>query len=158
MQTPCWPTGSDTASTASRRSSAEGPAETGIGRPDHLQFMDIIAPQPPRWEVVGSDGEAADHLGVELFVCLIARGDAGITESPVPRWLATRRLVTHGRGVLLIRTPRTLQRVLGPADVDAFVAALRTARDRANMAAMLLGALRRSGVLGLSLEDVRVGE
>jgi integrase/recombinase XerD len=93
-----------------------------------------------------------------LFAYLIARGDAGITDSPVPRGLATRRTATRGRGVPLIRTPRTLPRVLGPADVDAFVAALRTARDRAMVQAMLLGALRRGEVLGLSLDDVRVGE
>lgn len=93
-----------------------------------------------------------------LFAYLIARGDAGITDSPVPRGLATRHSALRGRGVPLIRTPRTLPRVLGPADVDTFVSALRTARDRAMVQAMLLGALRRSEVLGLSLEDVRVGE
>jgi len=47
---------------------------------------------------------------------------------------------------------------LGSNDVDAFLDALRTARDRAMVQAMLLGALRRSEVLGISLEDVRVGE
>jgi integrase/recombinase XerD len=57
-----------------------------------------------------------------------------------------------------VRTPRTLPRVLGPADVDRFLAALRTARDRAMTHAMLLGALRRSEVLGLRFDDIRVGE
>lgn len=66
-----------------------------------------------------------------LFTYLIARGDAGISDSPVPRGLATRHSALRGRGVPLIRTPRTLPRVLGPVDVDAFTAALRTARDRA---------------------------
>jgi len=93
-----------------------------------------------------------------LFSYLIARGDAGISDSPVPRGLATRHSALRGRGVPLIRTPRTLPRVLGPAEVDALLAALRTARDRAMVQAMLLGALRRSEVLGLSLDDVRVGE
>ncbi len=93
-----------------------------------------------------------------LFAYLIVRGDSGITESPVPRGLATRHSVLRGGGVPLIRTPRTLPRVLGPTDVDAFLGALRTDRDRAMVQAMLLGALRRSEVLGLSLGDVRVGE
>ena len=93
-----------------------------------------------------------------LFAYLIARGDAGITDSPVPRGLATRHSALRGRGVPLIRTPRTLPRVLSPADVDTFLRTLRTARDRAMVQAMLLGALRRSEVLGLTLDDIRVGE
>ena len=40
----------------------------------------------------------------------------------------------------------------------AFVAALRTQRDRAMVAAMLLGGLRRCEVLGLRLPDLRPGE
>ena len=93
-----------------------------------------------------------------LFSYLIARGDAGITTSPVPHGLSTRNSALRGRGVPLIRTPRTLPRVLNPAEVDAFIAALRTDRDRAMVQAMLLGALRRSEVLGLRLDDIRVGE
>ena len=38
------------------------------------------------------------------------------------------------------------------------MAALRTDRDRAMVDAMLLGGLRRCEVLGLRLEDIRVGE
>ena len=45
-----------------------------------------------------------------------------------------------------------------PAEADAFVAALRTQRDRAMVAAMLLGGLRRCEVLGLRLPDLRPGE
>ena len=63
----------------------------------------------------------------------------------------------HG-GVPLIRTPRTLPRVLLPAEVDALLAALRTHRDRAMVEAMVLGGLRRCEVLGLRLEDVNAGE
>ena len=48
--------------------------------------------------------------------------------------------------------------MLEPAEVDAFVAALRTQRDRAMVAAMLLGGLRRCEVLGLRLPDLRPGE
>jgi integrase len=51
-----------------------------------------------------------------------------------------------------------LPRVLEPAEVDAFIAALRTQRDRAMVAAMLLGGLRRCEVLGLRLPDLRPGE
>ena len=58
----------------------------------------------------------------------------------------------------LICTPRTLPRVLAPAEVDALRAALRTRRDRAMVEAMLLGGLRRREVLGLRLDDVNVGE
>jgi integrase/recombinase XerD len=60
--------------------------------------------------------------------------------------------------VPLIRTPRTLPRVLAPSEVDALVRALRTYRDRAMVEAMVLGGLRRCEVLGLRLEDVNAGE
>ncbi len=53
----------------------------------------------------------------------------------------------------LIRTPRTLPRVLDPADATRLLAALRTHRDRAMVLAMLLGGLRRCEVLGLRLTD-----
>lgn len=94
-----------------------------------------------------------------LFGYLLARGDAGLTANAVPYGLATRRPgVRRGRGCpALIRTPRTLPRVLSPDDVDAFVAALRTRRDRAMVLAMLLGGLRRCEVLGLRAADVNPG-
>jgi site-specific recombinase XerD len=60
--------------------------------------------------------------------------------------------------VPLIRTPRTLPRVLAPVEVDALRAALRTHRDRAMVDAMVLGGLRRCEVLGLRLEDLSAGE
>lgn len=94
-----------------------------------------------------------------LYEYLIIRGDAGITRNPVPRGLAVRRPGQRAvRGVPLIRAPRTLPRVIDPDEVDAFMAALRTRRDRAMVEAMLLGGLRRCEVLGLRLEDVRPGE
>jgi integrase/recombinase XerD len=95
-----------------------------------------------------------------LFRYLAARGDAGVSDNPVPYGLASRRPSSRpGRsGPALIRTPRTLPRVIGPAEVDAFVAALRTRRDRAMALAMLLGGLRRCEVLGLRLCDVNPGE
>jgi integrase/recombinase XerD len=94
-----------------------------------------------------------------LYAYLLARGE--VRANPVPRGgTATRRPRRRdGRwGVPLIRTPRTLPRVLSPAEVDVFVGALRTRRDRAMVEAMLLGGLRRCEVLGLRLEDLHVGE
>jgi site-specific recombinase XerD len=95
-----------------------------------------------------------------LFSYLVARGDAGVTVNPVPRGLATRRAnVRPGtRGVPLLRTPRTLPRVLAPAEVNALIDGLRTSRDRAMVEAMVLGGLRRCEVLGLRLADLHPGE
>lgn len=95
-----------------------------------------------------------------LFDYLITRGDAGVVANPVPRGLATRgRRGRPGvRGTPLIRAPRTLPRVLEPAEAEAFMAALRTHRDRAMIEVMLLGGLRRCEVLGLRLVDLRPGE
>jgi site-specific recombinase XerD len=94
-----------------------------------------------------------------LFEYLLARGDAGVASNPVPRGLASRRPGRRGRGaVRLVSTPRTLPRVLSPAEVDGLLRALRTHRDRAMVLAMLLGGLRRCEVLGLRLCDVNVGE
>ncbi len=94
-----------------------------------------------------------------LYEYLIIRGDTPIRQNPVPRGLALRRPGQRAvRGVPLIRAPRTLPRVIDPDQADAFLAALRTARDRAMVEAMLLGGLRRCEVLGLRLADVRPGE
>ena len=95
-----------------------------------------------------------------LFDYLVVRGDADVGMNVVPRSLAARRPMDRrrGRGVPVVRTPRTLPRVLSPAAVDSLRAALRTRRDRAMVEAMLLGGLRRCEVLGLRLEDLRVGE
>jgi site-specific recombinase XerD len=92
-----------------------------------------------------------------LFGFLLARGD--VAANPVPRGLPTRRERSRPRqGVPLVRTARTLPRVLSPAEVDALTAALRRHRDRAMVAAMVLGGLRRCEVLGLRLADLRVAE
>src|SRR6266508_4067890 len=55
-----------------------------------------------------------------LFAYLVVRGDLGVTHNPVPRGTATRRPTGRpGRWAApLSRTPRTLPRVLSPADVD----------------------------------------
>lgn len=90
---------------------------------------------------------------------MAARGDVDVDANVVPRSLAARRLGGRsGRRVPVVRTPRTLPRVLSPAAVDELMGALRTHRDRAMVEAMLLGGLRRCEVLGLRLEDIRVGE
>lgn len=93
-----------------------------------------------------------------FYAYLLARGDAGVAMNPVPRGLATRRARRAGRVTPLIRTPRTLPRILAADEVDALVAALRTERDRAMVEAMLLGGLRRCEVLGLRFGDVHPGE
>ena len=89
---------------------------------------------------------------------LIARGDVGVETNPVPRGLPTRRRRRDGRGQPLVRGVRRLPRILEPAEVAALMAALRTERDRAMVQAMVLGGLRRCEVLGLRLEDLRLGE
>src|SRR6476646_8827403 len=95
-----------------------------------------------------------------LYAYLAARGDTGVSRNPVPTSLAARRPgARRGEGsVPLIRTPRTLPRVLAPSEVDALRAALGTHRDRAMVEGMLLGGLRRCEVLGLRLDDVNAGE
>jgi site-specific recombinase XerD len=92
-----------------------------------------------------------------LYSYLMACGE--VTENPVPRGMATRRSRPRAqRGMPLIRTPKTLPRVLSVEEVNALIEALRTWRDRAMVEAMVLGGLRRSEVLGLRFEDIRSGE
>jgi len=89
-----------------------------------------------------------------LFSYLVLCGD--VAANPVPRGMATRR--GRRRGSALIRTPRTLPRILSPQEVNALLGALRRHRDVAMVEAMLLGGLRRCEVLGLRFEDLRPGE
>ena len=92
-----------------------------------------------------------------FFAFLQVRGD--VATNPVPRGLPTRRQRSRpGQGVPLMRRTRRLPKILTPVEVDALTAALRTHRDRAMVAAMVLGGLRRCEVLGLRMEDLRVGE
>ena len=94
-----------------------------------------------------------------FYAYLLACGDAGVTTNPVPRGLATRSARrNNGRAAPLVRRPRLLPRILEPPEVNALIAALRTARDRAIVEAMVLGGLRRCEVLALRLEDLRVGQ
>lgn len=57
-----------------------------------------------------------------------------------------------------MRAVRRLPRILDPQELAALLAALRTDRDRAMVQAMALGGLRRAEVIGLRLEDLRLGE
>ena len=92
-----------------------------------------------------------------FFAYLQVRGD--VAANPVPRGLPTRRERQRpGQGVPLTRRTRRLPRILAPAEVDALTGALRTHRDRAMVAAMVLGGLRRCEVLGLRMEDLRVAQ
>ena len=92
-----------------------------------------------------------------FFAFLQARGD--VAANPVPRGLPTRRERSRPhQGVPLVRAVRRLPRILAPAQVDALTAALNTYRDRAMVAAMVLGGLRRCEVLGLRLGDLHAAE
>jgi site-specific recombinase XerD len=89
---------------------------------------------------------------------LLTRGDVGVDANPVPRGLPSRRAHRGTRGRPLVRAVRRLPRILEPEEVMALLDALRTERDRAMVQAMVLGGLRRCEVLGLRLEDLRLGE
>jgi len=95
-----------------------------------------------------------------LYSYLVARGDTPVHANPVPRGLSTRRQggSRRSRTAPLVRVPRTLPRILAPADADRLVAALRTHRDRAMVLAMLLAGLRRCEVLGLRFCDVQLAD
>lgn len=146
---------------------------TFLGKePDQVDTLDVLAfikaqraPRRGATVVRLEDGEAglsartikrrlASISG--LYEYLAVKGVVGAV--PVPRGLSTRSPNRAVRGVPLIRTPRLLPRVIDPDQAQAFMAALRTDRDRAMIAAMLFGGLRRCEVLGLALEDLHVAE
>jgi integrase/recombinase XerD len=93
-----------------------------------------------------------------LYAYLTARGDTSVKLNPVPRGLSTRRRGGRRQQVPLVRVPRTLPKILSPAEVTALLGALRTHRDRAMVYAMVLGGLRRCEVLGLTLGHIQVPE
>jgi integrase/recombinase XerD len=93
-----------------------------------------------------------------FYSYLVARGDTPVRANPVPRGLSTHRRGGRRQQVPLVRVPRTLPKILSPAEVNALIAALRTDRDRAMVFAMILGGLRRCEVLGLTLGDIGVPE
>src|SRR6478735_7955271 len=84
-----------------------------------------------------------------------------VPANPVPTALSVRQPSDHRhrvRSTPLIRTPRTLPRILDSADATALLASTRTDRDRAMLLAMLLGGLRRCEVLGLRLADIDLAD
>jgi integrase/recombinase XerD len=93
-----------------------------------------------------------------FYAYLVARGDTPVTANPVPRGLSTRRRGGRRRQVPRVRVPRTLPKILSPAEVTALLGVLRIHRDRAMVYAMVLGGLRRCEVLGLALGDIQVPE
>jgi site-specific recombinase XerD len=94
-----------------------------------------------------------------FYAYVLARGGTSVTRNPVPTGLITRRERSRPKqGVPLVRTAKTLPRVLSAVEVNALVGVLRTERDRAMVQAMLLGGLRRCEVLGLRFDDLRVAD
>jgi integrase/recombinase XerC len=92
------------------------------------------------------------------------------TDNPVPSPRRGQGIRPAARGLLghlgpgrpraggrLVRQPRRLPESLPAGEVDAFVASLRTHRDRAMALAMLLGGLRSAEVRGLMLSDADMG-
>ena len=90
-----------------------------------------------------------------LFNWLVLCGEMSV--NPVPRGMATRRTGAGGPATSspLIRTPRTLPKILDPAEVMLLLGAVRRWRDRAMLEAMVLGGLRCCEVVGLRLEDLQ---
>ena len=125
-------------------------------------------PKPGAENVVRIDGSAGLSAATikrrlaavsSFYGYLITRDDVEVTANPVPRGIATRQSRSRGgRGLPLVRGVRRLPRILDPDEIDALMGALRTERDRAMTQAMVLGGLRRCEVLGLRLEDLRLGE
>jgi integrase/recombinase XerC len=108
---------------------------------------------------------AAVRAFFEYLVMTGARAD-----NPVPSPRRGQGLRPAARGLLghlgpgrpraggrLVRQPRRLPESLPAGEVDAFVASLRTHRDRAMALAMLLGGLRSAEVRGLLLADADMG-
>jgi site-specific recombinase XerD len=121
------------------------------------QVLAGVEPDGERGGVASSTVARRLSIVSGFFAYLQVRGD--VPGNPVPRGLPTRRERSRpGQGVPLTRPTRRLPRILAPAQVDALTTALRTHRDRAMVAAMVLGGLRRCEVLGLRMTDLRVPE
>ena len=145
-------------------------AAEDIRAADVLRFITAQRTGRSEGAVVQAVEEGEEHSGVAtstvarrlsiisgFFAYLQVRGD--VAANPVPRGLPTRRERSRpGQGVPLTRRTRRLPRILTPVEVDALTSALRTHRDAAMVAAMVLGGLRRCEVLGLRMEDLRVAE
>ena len=109
-----------------------GKAPAEVTPADVLGFVTAqragAAPRPlSRWSTGAAGGVSARTVRRRLssvsglFAFLQARGD--VAANPVPRGLPTRRERQRPRqGVPLVRTPRTLPRILTPGQVDALLA------------------------------------
>ena len=138
--------------------------------PKQVAVVDVLAfieqqRAPRRGENVvrlvdGEVGLAASTIKRRLatvssfFDFLVLRGL--VERNPVPRSMGARH--RGHRGVPLVRAAKRLPRVLSPDEVVALVGALRTDRDRAMVALMVHGGLRRCEVLDLRFQDVQVGD
>ncbi len=117
---------------------------------------------PDRKVIRFADGEAGLALSTirrrlssvsGFYSYLVVRGD--VDKNPVPRGIPTRRGGDPSvRQAPLVRAPRRLPKILEADEVNRLCVAVRTARDRAMIDAMMLGGLRRCEVLGLRLEDL----
>jgi integrase/recombinase XerD len=63
-----------------------------------------------------------------LYAYLVAQNDTPVRANPVPRGLVTRRQggTVRSRTAPLVRVPRTVPRILSPAEADRLVGALRS--------------------------------
>jgi site-specific recombinase XerD len=126
----------------------------------------VVAPRP--WHAAASTVNRRVAAVRALFEYLVMTGAR--VDNPVPSPRRGQGLRPAARGVLghlgpgrprgggrLVRQPRRLPESLAAGDVDAFVATLRTHRDRAMVLAMLLGGLRSAEVRGLKLAEVDMG-
>jgi len=95
-----------------------------------------------------------------LYAYLLTRGDTPLRINPVPRGLPVRsEFRGNDTGLTpLLRTPQTLPRPLENEEINVFLSSLRTQRDRAMVLLMLLGGLRKSEALGLTLGDLDFGQ
>ncbi|MBM3176195.1 MAG: integrase [Chloroflexi bacterium] len=89
--------------------------------------------------------------------------DAAPKANPVPRGLAVRspfrtNVFTNDGVKPLIKIPSTLPSPLDEQEIMEFLSSLRTQRDKAIVLIMLLGGLRRSEVVSLTLRDIDFGK
>ena len=98
---------------------------------------------------------------------LLVLGDTSVKANPVPHGLVTRGAFPGspisggnggGRVTPLVRIPDTLPQPLEAETINRFLESLHTHRDRAMLLLMLLGGLRKSEVIGLSLEDLNFAQ
>ncbi len=116
-------------------------------------FFTVVAKPPRRVRPADVLGfMTAQHTGGEGRL-QVAEPGAGVGPD------AAAAVVERVGAVWVLACPRRCDGESGAAGAaDALTAALRTHRDRAMVAAMVLGGLRRCEVIGLRLDDLRFGE